>query len=255
VSRLNHVRVGSGEPLVLVHPLGGSVVVWKPVLERLARERDVVAVDMPGFGRSPALTDVVLPTAANLAHAIGEFAAELGIERPHLAGISLGGWIVLEMAKAGNAASVCAISPSGMWRRPIEPGSDRQAMARLLRPALPALLGSRRLRRALLRNTVANPDALSREDATELVLGFVDSPGYADSNAQMRAGAFEHADLIEVPVTIAWGLEDRTVGRPSRTRRPPNARYVEKPGWGHLPTWDDPEGVAELILEASSVDA
>jgi pimeloyl-ACP methyl ester carboxylesterase len=244
--------MGSGEPLVLVHPLGGGIVVWKPVLERLAREREVVAMDMPGFGRSPVLPHGFVPSAANLAGEVNEFVAELGIEHPHVAGISLGGWVVLEMAKAGSVASVCSISPSGMWRQPLEPGGDRQAIARRLRAALPALLASRWLRRALLRTTVANPDAVSREDATELVLGFVDSPGYAGSNAAMRAGAFEHADRIAVPVTIAWGLEDRTVGRPSRTRRPPDARYVEKPGWGHVPTWDDPEGVAELILEASS---
>jgi pimeloyl-ACP methyl ester carboxylesterase len=45
---LNHVRRGSGEPLVLLHPLGGELVVWEPVLDGLARERDVIAPDMPG---------------------------------------------------------------------------------------------------------------------------------------------------------------------------------------------------------------
>jgi pimeloyl-ACP methyl ester carboxylesterase len=254
VPRLNYVRVGSGKPLALIHPLGGGIVVWRPVLERLAREREVVAMDMPGFGASPAASDGFVPTAANLAAEVNGLLSELGIERPHVAGISLGGWVALEMAKSGHAASVCAISPAGMWRRPLEPGGDRQAIARRLRPALPALLASRRIRRWLLSTTVANPDAVPREEAAELVLGFVDSAGYAGSNAEMRAGAFEHADRIGIPVTIAWGSRDRTVGRPSRTRRPPNTRYVERPGWGHVPTWDDPDGVAELILAASSGD-
>jgi len=52
---LNHERAGSGEPLVLLHPLGGELVVWQPVFEGLAAERDTIALDLPGFGGSPPL--------------------------------------------------------------------------------------------------------------------------------------------------------------------------------------------------------
>jgi pimeloyl-ACP methyl ester carboxylesterase len=52
---LNHVRQGSGEPLELIHGIGSQWQAWTPVLERLARERDVVALDLPGFGASAAL--------------------------------------------------------------------------------------------------------------------------------------------------------------------------------------------------------
>ncbi len=45
--------------------------------------------------------------------------AEIGVERPHVAGNSLGGWVALEMAKADAAASLCLISPAGLWRRPL----------------------------------------------------------------------------------------------------------------------------------------
>ena len=55
-------------------------------------------------------------------------------------------------------------------------------------------------------------------------------------------GAFERKDDVDVPVTLAWGELDQIVGRPSRSRRPPGARYLEMPGWGHTPTWDDPRG-------------
>ena len=51
--KLHHIRQGAGEPLVLIHGLGGSIVVWKPVIDLLAAERDVVAIDLPGFGASP----------------------------------------------------------------------------------------------------------------------------------------------------------------------------------------------------------
>ncbi len=73
------------------------------------------------------------------------------------------------------------------------PGRDRQLIGRRVRRAVPAMLANRTIRRALLRTTVANPAALTREEASELVLGFIDSTGYAGSSEEMRAGAFEHA--------------------------------------------------------------
>jgi pimeloyl-ACP methyl ester carboxylesterase len=251
--QLHHIRRGEGAPLVLVHGLGGSIVVWRPVLERLAVERDVVALDLPGFGRSPAPGNGFVPTAAELGEAVSGLCADLGIDRPHVAGNSLGGWIALEMAAAGRAASVCAISPAGMWRDPIGPRRvERHHLGRRIRPLLNVALRSARVRSAVLRSTLAHPDRLTREEAAELVGGYLNAPLYAAANEEMRMGAFERKDDIDVPVTLAWGELDQLVGRPSRSRRPPGARFVEKPGWGHTPTWDDPEGVASLILEASS---
>ena len=55
--RLAHVRRGSGPPLVLLHALGADAFMWDPVMDRLATERDVLAVDMPGFGGSQPLAD------------------------------------------------------------------------------------------------------------------------------------------------------------------------------------------------------
>ena len=61
-----YTRAGSGEPLILLHGLGGSRRIWGPVIDRLAAERDVIAVDLPGFGESPELPADVTPTPANL---------------------------------------------------------------------------------------------------------------------------------------------------------------------------------------------
>jgi pimeloyl-ACP methyl ester carboxylesterase len=96
---------------------------------------------------------------------------------------------------------------------------------------------------------------VSATDARLLVEGYLDSAGYRDASREMRAAVFEHEGRITVPVTIAWGDRDRVVGRPSRSRRPPNARYLEIPGWGHIPMWDDPDGVAELLLDASAASS
>src|SRR4051794_1964269 len=91
-------RRGSGAPLVLLHGIGMSRAVWEPVLPALAERFDVVTVDLPGFGGSAPLPPDVEPHPAALASAVAEFLDDLGIERPHVAGNSLGGWVGLELA-------------------------------------------------------------------------------------------------------------------------------------------------------------
>ena len=88
---LHYIRSGSGEPFVLIHPVGASLVVWEPVVPTLAEHRDVIALDMPGFGRSPALPAGEEPTPRRLAAAVGALLDELGLKTAHLAGNSLGG--------------------------------------------------------------------------------------------------------------------------------------------------------------------
>jgi pimeloyl-ACP methyl ester carboxylesterase len=250
---LNYVREGAGDPLLLVHPLGGTLTLWRPVMPLLAEHRDVIAVDMPGFGGSAPLRNGVPPTPAGLAATLAAFCAELGVERPHVAGNSLGGWVALEIAKAGAARSVTGISPAGLWRNPLGPRSrDSHALGRRLRPLLHGLMHTRRGRQIVLGAAFAQPGLISTADAVSIVDGYLDSAGYADANREMRATAFEHEGPLDVPVTIAWGQRDRIVGRPSRARIPQGSLYLEMPEWGHVPMWDDPAGVTRLLLESAS---
>ena len=66
---LDYIRRGSGEPLVLLHGIGGELCVWEPVIPALGEVREVIAIDLPGFGASPALVDVE-PRPAALAAAV-----------------------------------------------------------------------------------------------------------------------------------------------------------------------------------------
>lgn len=246
-------RAGSGPALVLVHGLGGSKRIWEPVADRLAAERDVVAVDMPGFGESDVLPDEVVPTPANLGTAIGDFCAELGLERYHLAGNSLGAWAALELAKSGTAASVLAISPAGLWRSALGPRRfNSHAFAHRLGPLFSALVASPSLRARFLRTTVGHPERLTSEEGRALIRDWIAAPGYDTANEEMRAHVFENPELVTVPTTVAWGTRDQLVRPPRPERMPPGSRYVELPDVGHTPTWDNPELIARLILEASS---
>jgi pimeloyl-ACP methyl ester carboxylesterase len=250
---LHHTRSGEGEPLVLIHGLGGAHSVWDPILDTVTFEREAIGLDLPGFGHSPELPDRERPTPARLAVAVVELFRELGLERPHVAGISLGGWIALELAKLDEVASVAAFSPAGLWREPLGPRRfERHGIARAIAPLLGALLATRWGRTLLLRNTVAHPERVPPTAARELVMGWLDSPAYLATSREMRGAAFEHDGLVRARVTIAWAERDRVVGRPRPERMPPGARYLALRGCGHIPTWDDPGQVAGILLEASS---
>jgi pimeloyl-ACP methyl ester carboxylesterase len=221
---------------------------WDPVLDRLAAERDVLALDLPGFGGSPPL-DHGSPAA--LAHAITGFLAARGIERPHVAGNSLGGWVALEMAAAGRAASVTAIAPAGLWAEPLMPKrSPVRAVARVLLPVLAPLLRTRAGRRVAFAGSAARPERIPPDAALHLVRAYATSPGFRDANDTMRAGRFTQLDRLAMPVTLAWPDHDRLVSRPRRL--PAGVRSVVLRGCGHLPTWDDPEQVARVLLDGSA---
>jgi pimeloyl-ACP methyl ester carboxylesterase len=245
------------EPLLLLHGLGGSRAVWDPVVDLLAPQREVLVLDMPGFGEAPPLPAGVEATAANLAAAIGaRLTTELGVERPHVAGNSLGGWVALELGRSGLAASVTAISPAGMWRQPIgDPSRDVHGYAGRFRPLVVAALQVPHLRRAMLSTFAARPDLIPAAQGRELVLGWIDASSYQEANRAMRSHVFDPAGYPSIPVTLAWGERDRLVGPPRPERRPAGSRFIVLPEVGHTPTWDDPELVARTLLDGSSVPA
>jgi pimeloyl-ACP methyl ester carboxylesterase len=251
------VSAGGGEPLLLIHGLGASSGVWEPVLDLLRGEREVLVLDMPGFGEAPALPADVEPTAANLAAALHEACLARGIERPHVAGNSLGGWAGLEMGRFGWAASVTALSPAGLWRAPLGPRKrDARPWARRLRPLIAGAVWVPPLRRRMLSTFAARPERIPADAGRELVLGWIDSNGYEGANRAMRSHIFEPEGYPEgVPVTIAWGEHDRLVGPPKPERRPAGTRFLVLPGVGHTPMWDDPELIARTLLEGSATPA
>jgi len=249
VTSLTGTRRGSGPALVLLHALGTDHRMWDPVLDRLAAERDVWALDLPGFGGSPAAEGSAAPRA--LAEAVAAHLAGAGVEVPHVAGNSLGGWVALELALAGHAASVTAIAPAGLWPEPLTPKrSAARALARAALPVLGPLLDTERGRRLAFATSAVHAGRIPAEAARHLVRAYATAPGFEAANDAMRASRFSELARVPVPVTLAWPEHDRLVARPRAL--PPGVRSVDLPGCGHLPTWDDPELVARVLLEGSA---
>lgn len=248
-------RSGAGDPLVLLHPLGADRNVWRPVLELLCPLRDVVCVDLPGFGASPPLASDRPADPSALANAVVGLLARLGLDhgRAHLAGNSLGGWVALEVAAVGHAASVTAIAPAGLWSSSLQPKPQiARSLVRLAEPLIGPAMRSTALRRVALASVAAHPERIPADQAATLIRSYAGASGFAAVNRAMRAGRFTGLAEIGVPVTLAWPDRDRLVDRPRQT--PANVENLVLAGCGHVPMWDDPRAVAAALLAGSEAD-
>ncbi|MFI8965895.1 alpha/beta fold hydrolase [Streptomyces sp. NPDC053493] len=253
-------RRGRGEPLLLLHGIGHLWQAWEPVLDVLATERDVIAVDLPGFGASPSLPAPLAYDLSTVVPVLNAFCVELGVERPHVAGNSLGGLLALELGRAKQVRSVTALSPAGFWTE-----SERRYAFTTLRAmrgaalALPVPVIERLSRsaagRTVLTSTIyARPGRLSPESAVAETMSLRAATGFHQTLAAGRSVLFTN-DVPAVPVTIAWGSRDRLLLRRQGVRAKhaiPGARLVRLPGCGHVPMNDDPALVARVILDGSA---
>jgi pimeloyl-ACP methyl ester carboxylesterase len=252
-AKLAHDRTGRGSPLVLLHPLGADRHVWDPVVPLLAHRRELLVLDLPGFGASPALAAEV-PTPRALAAAVATHLAEIGVKRPHVAGNSLGGWVALELGLSGVAASVTGVAPAGLWPEPLVPkAAIAHRLARRLLPAATWSVGTRPGRSMLLSSAMAFPRRMPAAAARQLVRAYALAPDFVRVNDAMRAGRFEGLERIRCPVTLVWPDHDRLIRRPVWV--PDRIRNVVLSDAGHMPMWDAPDALAATLVEATGGQA
>ncbi len=249
-------RVGAGPKLLLLHGLGGSRQSWSLVLDALAAERDVIALDLPAHGASPAGDDS--GTFAGLTDSVAAFIADHGLRGIDVAGVSLGGRMVLELARRGVVGDSVALDPGGFWQ-----GWERdyfrwtltasQQAVRLLSGNLAGLSENAFARLALLAQLSARPGTLPPELVERELRGFASTPtvgalirDLARAPAQPGQAANEAGS-----VTIGWGRKDRLCP-PRQAERAraafPRARFHWFEASGHYPIWDCPQEAAEVIL-------
>jgi pimeloyl-ACP methyl ester carboxylesterase len=256
MSSINHHREGAGPTLVLLHGIGHHWQAWRPVIELLAGEFEILACDSPGFGRSAPLAAGIEPTIPAYADAFEWFFAELGLERPHVAGNSMGGAIALELARRRTARAVSAFSPAGFWT-PLERRFCQLSLSalastpRALRGAVVALARTRAGRAALFAQTFGYPARLPAEEAVATLTDAWAAPAFDAALAAFRGYRFSAPEqLRRTPVTIAWGNRDRllpyALQAPRARRMLPGATHVTL-GAGHVPFYDDPGAVAAVI--------
>ncbi|HET7474921.1 MAG TPA: alpha/beta fold hydrolase [Dermatophilaceae bacterium] len=275
---LHHVDHGGsrdGPLLVLVHGLGGSLLNWMSLVPLLTPVCRVVAVDLPGFGRSPADGDT---SVAATREALHEFLARLG-EPVVLVGNSMGGQVAaLEAAAEPQSVRALALID------PVLPFPRGARSHRLVQagfaayglPGLgPALLRGRRAVRTpeqLARDTLwlccADPGRVAREvldQHVELLLERRDLPDAHIADRQFLAAArsllaavrtpesyVRALRAIAVPVLLLHGDRDRLVPvAAARAAAAANPRwtYAEAHGVGHVPQLEAPDWTARQLLD------
>jgi pimeloyl-ACP methyl ester carboxylesterase len=256
------LRQGEGEPLVLLHGIFQADRVWRHVIPPLAGRYDVIAPMGIGHGgRVPDKRPTILQDWVDDSE---QTLDELGLDKPHLAGSSSGGWAALELARRGRAKTVCAFSPAGAWDREWDDmirirDALRTAMrdTRRTRRLLPLLARSGRFRRWAMDDVAVHGDRMTRAD-------FLDS---ADDTIRcsILEDAIEDPSELEpldpppCPITLAWSRQDRLLpvdvyGIRAR-QMIPGARFIVLDDVGHVPMFDDPQLVADTIIATTEAAA
>jgi len=255
---LNVHREGNGPALVLLPGLGNTVAEFGAVLPRLAQRYEVLAVDLPGQGRSPILPWWVQPGVPALTDAVQEELDRQHVGVPHVLGVSLGGRLGLELARRKRARSVVAIAPTG----PLTPPERAYQVAMLaaarltfstLAPAADPLMRPAVLRTAVLTLLRARGWTTPAVEAAALIRGFAEAE---DFWRLVRHAVLPEATIdyraIDCPVLVAQGTHDvLTLSQAAWLAvLVPGARFRVLPFAGHSSVGDVPGRVVRLVDDA-----
>ena len=236
---LAYERAGSGPPLVLLHGAGGDAREWKPQLVSLADELTVIAWDEPGAGRSEDLPAGF--TLAGYADCLAGLIAGIAGGPVHVAGISWGGTVALELHRRhpGLVATLILVDTYAGWRGSL-PGTEVEAR----------VAGVRRMLADPDATSLALPDLLAADPGEEVgsLLAAVAAdvrPATLGRQVELMAAAdlSEHLPAIDVPTLLVWGEQDArsplSVGRRFAAAIP-SSRLVVIAGAGHLSNLERP---------------
>lgn len=251
-------RSGSGEPLLLLHGMGSTRRDFTSLLPALSERFDVLALDLPGCGRSPRLER--RPTVSAICDAVEQTLDAQEVGQVHVLGNSLGGRVALELAKRGRARSVVAIAPSGLNVLPerIYQGSGL-ALARLVvsavRPAVEPMSRSALSRSALLWPLKARPWATSRGEVLGARDGFADSRDYWSTLLwALLLDVPRGMSAVRCPVTLVQGAADWIASgqTPRYLALVPGSRFRPLLAAGHAGHSDRPHTVVRLVEAAAA---
>ncbi|MGV0853430.1 alpha/beta fold hydrolase [Mycolicibacterium phlei] len=255
------IHLGSGEPMLLLHPFMMSQSVWKEVAPRIADtgRYEVFAPTMLGHnggGRGKFFLDT-----ASLADDVERRLDALGWDTAHVVGNSLGGWVAFELERRGRARTLTGIAPAGGWRH-FTPAKF-EIVGKFL-AGMPIWLFTLVFRRRVLQLPItrylahlpcsATPDGLSDDALRDIIDDVTHCPAYY----QLLVKSLTAPGLLEiadggVPTHLVICEKDRVLPHPRFTRHftsqlPADTRITHLDGVGHIPMFEAPQRVAELIV-------
>ncbi|WP_147381463.1 alpha/beta fold hydrolase [Nocardioides immobilis] len=254
-------RHDAPDHVLLLHGMGCGPWVWREVVAGLPAHITATAAVIAGHREGTRLARLSGRTAPEqMVDDLERQIDELGVDRLHIVGNSLGGWLALRLAERRRALSVLCLAPAGGWR----PGSlgERMVVSRFVvghRVARrlhrqPGLLANPQVRRAVLSPVVQDPRRVTLADAQHFVHDMAECQALRAALGSAGARQLNAVLFVDAPVTIAWSTEDRVLSGPWAREGFQHlaAEQLEIPRAGHVPMLDVPDVVAGLIRERIS---
>jgi pimeloyl-ACP methyl ester carboxylesterase len=251
------IEQGQGPALLLIHGLGASSFSWRYNLEPLARYFRVLAPDLPGHGRSPAVLTADYRLEA-LTRGLMDFLDRHGVQQATVAGNSLGGSLALLLARdyPARVKALILLAPGVAIRRlpylfyPLRlPGLGLLAAALLGPWIIPYALRLIYYRRQLITSEVVAGYAapyrdLSRRLALRRLCHQLQLPPASEIEGMLKK--------ISQPTTIIWGKKDLILPVPQAgwlADRLPQAEVRLLGEVGHAPQEEAPDTVNKIIID------
>jgi pimeloyl-ACP methyl ester carboxylesterase len=253
---IEYVDQGSGPAVVLVHGLGGNLQSWLANIPTLSARHRVIALDLPGFGRSEPMTSGV--TMASYADAAVKLLDRLDVASATFVGNSMGGLLTIEAAarhpdRVDAAVLACSGGiPLTTWRHRLVILPVGRALNRTLRhPAFRhSVLRHSATRRAIAAGIIYDT---RKVEAARLIpaLDGLGTPNFgATLHAALRYDARASAPLVRCPTLILWGRHDRLLPVCMGTQLHeliPGSELVVWDDAGHCPMIEHPERFDSLV--------
>lgn len=256
--RVRYVRKGTGPAMVLLHGFASSIYTWKDVLPVWARDHDVIALDLPGFGQSECPPDLSFEEYPSVVIGLLD---RLGLSNATLVGNSMGGAVAVTVAaqRPDRVDRVVLIDAAGFnleekkrpW--PIRVVGSGPVAAVLERLPLRRLLVEASLRQVFF------DDALVTPERTDEYLEPVLRPSASPAIRSLLASRSLHPAAVQLllpkitaPVLILWGQQDEWIPLADAARFAsalPSSRVVVLDHCGHMPQEEKPIDVARLVEE------
>lgn len=220
-SPVNYVDIGEQgdrRPIVFVHGLSGQWQNWLENIPRFALDRRVVALDLPGFGRSPMPRE---PIAIDFyGRVVAELCERLGLGPAVLVGNSMGGYVAAEVAISAPAAveRLMLVSSAGISQREVPRGRALR-VGRLMAFGTRSSTAQRRAlaarpvtRHLILALVVRHPTRLAPDVTLEGLMKGSGKPGFYDALVTCLDYDFlERLPEIGCPTVVLWGRQDAII--------------------------------------------
>lgn len=249
---------GTGTAMVLLHGINGSWRIWRPVIAGLEARHALFVPTLIGHRGGPELApgpNGIKPIADDIEARLDK----AGIERAHLVGNSLGGWLALELAARGRGLSAVVFSPAGTYTT----ARDLRRIGTLLKlarssagkKAVDRMMANPRYRKMLLRSAMNRGDLIPAEDLIGMNADLAACTMLDGLLASLKetGPTRELAIAADCPVRVVWAAKDRIIpykryGTPW-TKVLPAAEFIQMAGIGHVPMYDEPGLVTRTVLE------